>query len=356
MKAKIVVGMSGGVDSSVAAALLQKEGYEVIGVHLVIRPHGRGEVKGDACRDPGAAGEAIKSAAAMGVRLHVVDISGLFKKRVIDYFADEYGRGRTPNPCVVCNRTIKFEALIREAGELGADCVATGHYARVSKGGRCRLLRAADTRYDQTYFLAFLTQEQLSRSLFPLCGMEKERAREIAAEMGLSVHDSRSSHDVCFIEGRDYRKFLKERYPGLVRKGDVIDAGGRKLGEHEGIAFYTVGQRHGLGIGGGRPLYVTRIKPSTNTVVLGGEGDLHKNGMIVDECSWIPFDELPPTMECTVKVRYGRSEAHARCTRKRGGRVKVVFDKPQKAIAPGQVAVFYRGEEVLGGGFIERSI
>ena len=219
MKAKVVVGMSGGVDSSVAAALLQKEGYEVIGVHLVLWPHCSPAGGEGSCCGTAALESSIKAAEGLGIPLRVEDVSEEFESTVIGYFAPEYGRGRTPNPCVVCNRSVKFPALLRAADDVGAVFAATGHYARTAGNGRCRLLRAADPKYDQTYFLSRLTQGQLSRSLFPLGMVEKKRVREIYGRMGPGLRERRSSHDVCFIEGRDYGKFLKERYPGLARKG-----------------------------------------------------------------------------------------------------------------------------------------
>lgn len=355
MKGRVVVGMSGGVDSSVSAALLQRDGYEVIGIHLVFWPHCSGDLGEGVCCGPEALEDSRKVAESLGIRFLVEDVSDFFRERVMDYFICEYRNGRTPNPCVICNRFVKFDAMLKRADELGAGHVATGHYAGVSRGYRYRLLRSVDTKYDQTYFLVYLTQDQLSRVILPLGKVQKARVREIAGEMGLGVHDRRSSQDVCFIQGRDYREFLREEYTDLDRRGDVVDTSGKKIGEHDGIACYTVGQRHGLGIGGGRPLYVISIDPFANILVLGGESELYGKGMLVDECNWIAFGVPPATMNCTVKVRYGNSEERASLSRMGGKRIEVVFDEPQRAIAPGQVAVFYRGEEVLGGGIIEKS-
>jgi tRNA-specific 2-thiouridylase len=342
-KGKVAVALSGGLDSSVAALLLKEADYEVIGIHMRLRDSPRSEYQAqqaeDICR-------------ILAIPCHQVDLQKEFESCVVDYFCREYRQGRTPNPCVACNRHIKFGLLLDKALSLGAHHLATGHYARVEHSSdEHHLLKASDDRKDQSYFLYTLTQEKLEHILFPLGGHSKDEVKQMAKQAGLPTA-TRSSQDICFISQKDYGTFLNQRFSSTP--GDVIDTQGRKLGQHRGIAFYTIGQRHGLGLASGKPLYIIRIEPEQNKIVLGHEEELYSRKLIAQKLNWISGRAPQDSITITAKVRY-KSKAAEAVLFFRNGTVAVHFAKPQKAVTPGQAIVFYNMGEVLGGGIIESS-
>jgi tRNA-specific 2-thiouridylase len=357
--------MSGGVDSSVAAALMLDAGHEVVGVTMRLWSE-------DGAHESDAEASAAETAASLGIPHHVIDLRDEFRKCVVDQFVTEYARGRTPNPCVRCNAEIKFGSLLRYAQEaLDADKLATGHYARIGQDHEpsgsglepptanrqpstenYRLLRAIDRSKDQTYFLYRLTQDQLSRILFPLGGMTKSEVRSIAAHRGIKARERPESQDVCFIPEGPYTDFLIRLAPDLRRPGRIVDTAGKVLGTHNGIAFYTVGQRRGLGIPAKHRLYVVEIDAASNTVVLGPAGDLAKAGVLVDELVLVSGVKLTESVVVSAKIRYNAQDSPALVRPLGDDRAELVFQEPQNAVTPGQSAVFYSGDEVLGGGVI----
>jgi tRNA-specific 2-thiouridylase len=346
---KVAVALSGGVDSSAAALLLKEAAYEVIGIHMRLWDSPQSEYQAhraeDICR-------------ILDVPYHQVDLQKEFKSSVVDYFCRQYQQGRTPNPCVACNQHIKFGLLLDKALSLGADYLATGHYARVehSRDGH-RLLKAADTGRDQSYFLYALTQEKLGHVLFPLGGHSKDEVKQTAEQAGLPTA-TRSSQDICFISQKNYATFLSRRFSTLP--GDIVDTQGRKLGQHRGIAFYTIGQRHGLGLSStqvssaGKPLYVIRIEPERNRIVLGHEEELYSRKLTAQKLNWISGKAPREPITAKARIRYKSKEAEA-ILFFRNDSVDVHFTQPQKAATPGQSIVFYNAGEVLGGGIIESS-
>jgi len=334
------VALSGGVDSSVAALLLKEAAYEVIGVHMRLR---------DSPDFDSHAHRAESICRILDIPYHQLDLQKEFESRVVDYFCQEYQRGRTPNPCVACNKHIKFGLLLGKVLTLGADYLATGHYARVEhfRDGH-RLLKAADTSRDQAYFLYTLTQEKLGRVLFPLGGYSRDEVKQMARQAGLPTA-TKSSQDICFVSKKNYGAFLSQRFSALP--GDVADTGGKRIGQHRGIPFYTIGQRHGLGLASGKPLYVIRIEPESNRVVLGPEEELYSRKLAADKVNWISGKPPQEPITVTAKIRYKSKEAEAILV-PRDDSVHVHFTQPQKAIAPGQAIVFYNADEVLGGGII----
>lgn len=351
--------MSGGVDSSTAAAMLAAEGHEVIGVGLVFPDLCKNKMQhraGHGSRRTTAMDDARRAASRIGIPFHALDCGELFERSVVDYFCRSYLDGITPNPCVECNRVVKFGSLLKKAVELGADHVATGHYARVSRDprtGRYLLGKGADTDKDQSYFLYSLSQEQLSRALFPLGEMTKKETRALARSLGLEFHDKPASQDICFLGKQNYREFLAERFPGLVREGPIVNARGKTLGRHRGIAFYTIGQRKGLGIADIEPLYVLAIDGRTCTIVVGARQELLRKNIAVERVNWIPFEKPSASLDLGVKIRYRQPEARAVVTTSGDDRAQVAFRMPQAAVVPGQSAVFYDGHVVVGGGIIE---
>jgi len=356
---KVAVGLSGGVDSSVAAALLKEKGFDVIGLcmenydgSLDINPAARHACYGSDEKDD------IESATAvcrnLGIPFHVIDLKSEFRERVIGYFRDEYLKGRTPNPCIVCNRSLKFGFLLEKArsGGIDFDFFATGHYARVAEErGRFLLKRPVDLSKDQTYFLYGLTRKQLAGIMFPLGEYTKKQVREIARSMGLKTSDRPESQD--FISGNDYSPLFSI---GEIRPGDIVDERGNVLGRHNGIIHYTVGQRKGLGIAAPRPLYVSRIDAEKNRIVVSDRDALLSKGLIAGSINLIAADELEGHCRAKVKIRLQHQGAEAVVSPCDGDRVKVIFDEPQMAITPGQSAVFYLDDTVLGGGVIEEGI
>lgn len=339
-KKKVAVALSGGVDSAAAALLLKKAVYEVIGVHMRLW---------DSPRFDYQAHRAENICRTVDIPYHQVNLQKEFESCVVDYFCQEYRQGRTPNPCVTCNKHIKFGLLLDKALSLGADYLATGHYARVehSKDGH-RLLRAADTSRDQSYFLYTLTQEKLASILFPLGEHSQDEVKQIAKQVGLPTA-TRSSQDICFISQKNYGAFLSQRFSTIP--GDIIDVQGRKLGQHRGIAFYTIGQRHGLGFASGKPLYVIRIEHESNRVVLGHEKELYSQKISTQKLTWVSGKVPQKPITAQAKIRYKSKEAEAILFFRKGS-VNVHFAQPQKAVTPGQSIVFYNADEVLGGGII----
>lgn len=349
---KIAVAMSSGLDSSVAAAILKSEGHQVIGITMRILPS-----------DSLAAETGIKNAQEvariLGIPHHVIDLKPVFQELVIDEFCREYARGRTPNPCTRCNRFLKFGALWDKARELGADYMATGHYARVEMdetGGRYLLKKGIDPAKDQSYVLYALTREQLPHIHLPLGGYTKRWVRELAREFGLPVLDRTESQEICFIPGGDYARFLKKRIPTAARPGPVVDGRGNVLGQHRGIPSYTVGQRKRLGVAAGKPLYVTSIDAISNTVFVGQRNELHRQEFLISGLNWLVTSGLDQPQEVMVKIRYHHREAAATIAPEGEDLIRVRFHEPQPAVTPGQAAVFYDGETVVGGGVIERAV
>lgn len=351
-----VVAMSGGVDSSVAAALMVEQGHDVVAVSM--RLYETAPTSDRSCCSPDDLFDARSVAARLDVPFYVANYVDAFRERVIDYFVDEYRRGRTPNPCVACNNHLKFDVLLNRARALGGRWLATGHYARVERDGdRWKLLRGVDPGKDQSYFLYGLPREALGRIRFPLGAMTKDVVREMAAERGFTTADKADSQEICFVAGESYRDFVRARLDqDEVRAGTFQLESGEVIGKHAGVHQFTIGQRRGLGVAWKEPLYVLRIKPEEGVVVVGPRKGLMTVGCRVERCNWLRWDTPPGPFEATAQIRYRARPVPARMTPVDGGRaVEVEFADPQAAVAPGQVAVFYDGDEVLGGGFIEAS-
>ncbi len=355
-KGRVVVGMSGGVDSSVAALILNEQGYEVIGVTMQIWQQEDWEqtAENGGCCGLSAVEDARRVADAIGIPHYVMNFRSEFREKVIDYFIGEYRRGRTPNPCIACNRHIKWEALLHRAMEIGADYIATGHYGRVIKlpDGRYSVAKASSINKDQSYVLYSLTQEELSRTLFPLWEYGKEEVRRIASEAGLPVAAKKDSQDICFVPDGDYAAFIEAQTGIQSPPGDFVDSRGNVLGRHNGITHYTVGQRKGLGIAFGEPRFVLRINPVENTVVLGTAEELTARRVRVADVNYMACAGLAGETRAAGRLRYSQKEAP--CTlRPEGNGLVAEFDEPQRAATPGQAAVFYDGDCILCGGVIE---
>ena len=388
---KVVVAMSGGVDSSVAAALLVERGYDVVGLfmrvgveapveddahstggeaphpahdttdgsghpckvgnaHPVVPTGGRGRSRRGCCSASDAA-DARFVAGKLNIPFYALDFKDDFS-RLIDYFADEYSRGRTPNPCVVCNDRLKFGRLLDYADSVGADCIATGHYARIGeRDGRLVLMKAIDSAKDQSYVLFRIDRAVLDRVLFPLGELTKDRVRDEALRRGLPVHDKPDSVEICFVPDDDYARVVRERRPDSFIPGDVVDAEGNVLGRHEGLPHYTIGQRRGLGIAAGKPIYVTRIDVENNRVIMGEREALLRRSLLADRVQLLSDPPRGP-FAARAKIRYLHPAADATVTLLDGGRMRVDFDEPQPALTPGQACVVYDGDVVIGGGWI----
>ena len=351
--------MSGGVDSSVAAAMLVQEGYDVIGVTMQIWPAMTGpeEQFDRTCCSLSAVEDARRVAAHLGIPHYVLNFKDIFEKAVIDNFIDEYRHGRTPNPCIRCNRFVKFEALLDKTRTLGAEYVSTGHYARITYDetrDRWLLKRGIDHSKDQSYALYAMTQYQLAHTLMPVGNISKDETRRLAAQLGLAVASKPDSQEICFVENRDYPGFLKKAVPEIARPGPILSTSGEVIGEHQGIAFYTVGQRRGLGIATGEPLYVVEIDPDRNAIIVGRDSDLYARGLIATDLNWVSVEAISAPFAVTAKIRYNMKDSEALLSPLTEGQVQVVFDKPQRAITPGQAVVLYDGEDVVGGGTIQK--
>lgn len=348
MNKSVIIGMSGGVDSSASAALLKKQGYRVVGVTMKMWNEEQAEV---GCCSFSAIDDAKKVADKLGIEHYVLDYENEFDNKVVKYFINEYKSGRTPNPCTLCNKHIKFSGLLKLADQLGVDYIATGHYARIEeKDGRFLLMRADDRKKDQTYFLYNMTQEQLKRTVFPLYGITKEETRQIAGEIGLDVAQKADSQDICFIPDGDYIKFITRR-DGNMPEGNFVDTEDNILGRHKGIMNYTIGQRKGLGIALNRPMYVVNINPENNTVVLGPDGTQLKDSLCAHSINMIAFDSITKPFECTAKIRYNSPDVPCTVYPYEDG-FRVIFKQPQKSVTPGQMVVLYDNNTVIGGGII----
>ncbi len=351
---RIVVAMSGGVDSSVAAALLREQGYEVIGMMLRLWSE-PGKEDSNRCCTPDSMALARRIAARLGIPFYVLDAKEIFRNTVVEAFLDGYRRGLTPNPCLVCNRRIRWEFLLQHALALGAEAMATGHYARLrrTEDGRYALLRAVDRAKDQSYVLHVLTQEKLARALFPIGEYTKEQVRALAEQFGLPSAKRPDSQDLCFLAGEDYRAFLRRNAPEILQPGPIVDIQGRQLGTHQGLAAYTIGQRKGLGIAAPYPLYVIAKDLSTNTLIVGPAEALGQREAQVANITWTSGLIPEKSFRAEVKIRYTAREVPAWVEPQGVDRAKVTFDVPLRDITPGQAAVFYQDEIVLGGGILQ---
>ena len=352
--------MSGGVDSTLAAFLLREQGCEVVGVTMKFWPCSAFDDVQDrpnVCCSPDDISDAARAAARFGIRHYVCNFEDEFEQAVISPFCDEYAHGRTPNPCIRCNQHIKFQAFLKRAQMIGCENIATGHYARKGfdeKTGRHLLLRPRDTTKDQTYFLFTLTQEQLDRTRFPLADTTKEQAREKLHHLGLTkLSTKEESQDICFVRQGSYREFVRRRRPDAFRPGPIMDTKGNVIAEHEGIGNFTIGQRRGLNLSAGRPVYVVRINGEQNAVVVGEEQELWQDQLTAQHCNWIAFARPPRAMRCSAKIRYRNPAVPCTVDAESDGTTHVKFHQQQRAVTPGQAVVFYDGDCCLGGGWID---
>ena len=383
---RVVCGMSGGVDSSATAALLLEQGYEVVGITLKLWPQDCVNRAEDKCCGPQAVTDARAVCHKLDIPYYLIDEAAEFQKHVIQYFADEYKAGRTPNPCVMCNQNLKFGRLIDRADQLGAEFIATGHFARVERAGSGRreenpsdkaesgkrkaeieqslntsvatgrylLKRGRDLRKDQSYFLFSLRQDQLARAIFPLGEKTKSDTREVARHCQLKTADKEESMEICFVPDNNYGGFLQAANLVQKHRGDIVDLHGHVLGQHDGIEFYTIGQRKGLGITTPKPVYVVELDAENNRVVVGDDSALDRDEFVADRCNWHPFDKLTEPIEVTAKIRYNHPGTPATVTPLENNAVRVKLHTPQRAITPGQAAVFYQDDLLMGGGWIRR--
>ena len=355
MNKRVILGMSGGVDSCVACHLLLEEGYEVIGVTMNLVPKGHLYDEEKGCCSLSSVMDAKIVAEAMGVKHYTMSFREEFDRKVIENFVREYSLGYTPNPCVACNKYIKFNSFVEKIKPLKADFISTGHYAKVEfdkNYNRYLLKRAKDSKKDQTYFLYNTSQDVLSKTLFPLADLEKEEVRQIAKDENILTYSKKDSEEICFVQNRDHGLFIKQRNPELIKEGYFVDENGNKLGKHNGIVYYTVGQRKGLGIALGKRVFVSKINAIDNTVTLSDEDALYKDKIKIREENFIPFDTLEKPLEVSVKVRHGQNETKGLLFYK-NNELFVEFEKQVRAPNKGQSAVFYLDDIVVGGGIID---
>ena len=350
---KVVVAMSGGVDSSVAAALLKEQGYEVIGMMLRLWSE-PGKEDSNRCCTPDSMSQARRVAAKLDIPFYVIDAKDVFHKTVVQYFLDGYGRGETPNPCLICNRQIRWTFLLDHALALEADYMATGHYVRIRRDerGKSELLRAVDRSKDQSYVLHVLRQEQLKHALFPVGDYTKPEIRAIAEKYGLPTASRKDSQDLCFLAGEDYRNFLQRNAAEMLKPGEILTRDGRSIGEHNGLANYTIGQRKGLGVASPVPLYVLGKNAETNTLIVGTQEELGARQLTARDVNWLSGERPREPFRAQVKIRYTAKEAEALVTPIHGDQAQVQFDAAQRDITAGQAAVFFQGELMVGGGTI----
>jgi tRNA-specific 2-thiouridylase len=358
-KKKVMVAMSGGVDSAVAAALIKEQGFEVEGVTMDIFSLQKQDCDNKrSCCGRGAIADANRVAAQLGIPHYVVNLRKPFQDRVVENFCAEYASGKTPNPCIRCNQYIKFDVLWKWAEKAGADYLATGHHARVKHDestGKFQLRKGKDSRKDQSYFLYTMTQEQLSRTLMPIGHFKKKEIRDKAERIGLAVHKRPESQEICFVPDDDYSRFLREKIPEAFKPGSIVDGKGCILGQHKGILHFTIGQRRGLRIAASHPLYVCEIHPASRTIVVGSDEYLYKKKVFLSHLNLISGMDISIPTTVMAKIRYKHREARARLLSLGGNKAQLDFATPQRAVTPGQSAVFYNEDVVLGGGIIEKA-
>lgn len=359
MAKKVVVGLSGGVDSSVAAYLLKKQGYDVIGVTMQIWQDDEQQIveENGGCCGLSAVDDARRVAAKLDIPYYVMNFKKEFKDFVMQPFVEEYLHGRTPNPCILCNRYVKWEALLDRSMALGADYIATGHYARIVQlpNGRVVIRNSVTAKKDQTYALYNLTQEQLSRTLMPVGEFEKDEIRKIAEEIGLVVATKPDSQDICFVPDNDYAAVIKREAAERVPKpGNFVTTDGNIIGQHKGIIHYTVGQRKGLNLAMGHPVFVTQIRPETNEVVIGEAEEVFTDSLICDQVNFMAVEDIVEPVEVVAKIRYSHSGSACTIEKLQDGKIKCTFHEPVRAVTPGQAVVFYQNDYVFGGGTILR--
>lgn len=350
---KAVVAMSGGVDSSVAAALLKEQGYEVIGMMLRLWSE-PGKEDSNRCCTPDSMAQARRVAAILDIPFYVIDAKDVFRETVVEYFLEGYARGETPNPCLICNRKIRWTFLLDHALALGADFMATGHYARVRKDerGKIELLRGIDRNKDQSYVLHVLDQEKLKHALFPVGEYTKPEIRQIAEQHGLPTASRKDSQDLCFLAGEDYRNFLQRNAAEMLKSGEIVTRDGTTIGSHNGLANYTIGQRKGLGVASPVPLYVITKDAVRNTLIVGTQDELGSKELTARDVNWVSGEAPHEPFRAEVKIRYTAKEAEAWVTPMEAGQAQVAFEAPQRDITAGQAAVFYQNDVVIGGGII----